>query len=694
MARSSIGSVAVDFEANTVTFVRQLRDANEHLKRIDGGMGSLVGTVRKFGTGLAALGLGVSVTALASMGKQALDTAGGLGELSQQLGISTDFLQSLQYEAIQSGVEFGELRTGIQYLTRTIGDADAGVKSAVDTFARWGIAFEDLNGNARNTQDVLRDVADRMTGMETEAEKASLAVDFFSRTGQRLIPILDQGSVGLDRMTEAAKRAGVVLSKDMIETADRASDAMARLGLEWERTKQKVAIGAVEIADAVREMWGGFVEWTGADPFSPLMHQLDEFTEYWNEAVAEGDAVMAEHWLGRIEFVREQLRNLTTDIEMTGEAFNRMSGPDVFGTTPDTPDRTPGSGLPPPETTDDSDSGTTTDPAHVRVIENLQHEYDQLFRTSEAQELYNQLKAAAVDLHSEEGQRIAELVAGIQQQEEAVAALNEELDAEKALREEAARIIEETQTPMEEYEARVAHLNELHEAGLLPAINYYRAIEDAKEQLADAGDSVDETADALEKQQQEMEDAANAGRELGQEVANIAMNFDDLESVGKRVLQLLINYLMEMITTASETKSAIGSIIGGGGGGGGGFLGALFNGIGSLFGGMGGSGAVSGVPVPRASGGPVEAGNAYTVGEEGKELFVPGAPGSIVSRRDLAQMGGGPSYFIDARGADIGVEQRLRKVIMQLNASIEPRAVRSVIEARQRMGNFKAEFSR
>lgn len=71
----------------------------------------------------------------------------------------------------------------------------------------------------------------------------------------------------------------------------------------------------------------------------------------------------------------------------------------------------------------------------------------------------------------------------------------------------------------------------------------------------------------------------------------------------------------------------------------------------------------------KANGGPVEAGQAYTVGERGRELFIPNGNGQIVP---IAKGGGGlssgPSIrmgdtIIDARGADAGVEQRLRALV-------------------------------
>lgn len=68
----------------------------------------------------------------------------------------------------------------------------------------------------------------------------------------------------------------------------------------------------------------------------------------------------------------------------------------------------------------------------------------------------------------------------------------------------------------------------------------------------------------------------------------------------------------------------------------------------------------------RAAGGPVSRNMAYTVGERGPEVFVPNTAGRIVPNNEVGG-GGGPRqqnvYHIDARGADIGVEEAINRAL-------------------------------
>lgn len=96
---------------------------------------------------------------------------------------------------------------------------------------------------------------------------------------------------------------------------------------------------------------------------------------------------------------------------------------------------------------------------------------------------------------------------------------------------------------------------------------------------------------------------------------------------------------------------------------------------------FGSGGATTGT---RAGGGPVMAGAGYLVGETGPELFVPNVAGQIVPN---GGMGGG--IFIDARGAEQGVEARIDAVLARRLPQIVA-ATRSDITARVNRGGADA----
>lgn len=79
--------------------------------------------------------------------------------------------------------------------------------------------------------------------------------------------------------------------------------------------------------------------------------------------------------------------------------------------------------------------------------------------------------------------------------------------------------------------------------------------------------------------------------------------------------------------------------------------------IGSFFGGLAGG---------RAGGGDVNYGQSYLVGEQGPEIFTPTTSGMITPNDAMSSLSGGSrggDTYIDARGADAGVEYRVQRAL-------------------------------
>ena len=177
---------------------------------------------------------GISVGALTAFTKNAIDAVGGLGELADQLGVSTDALQALSLASTQAGISGEELQRGLAALTRKIADAATGEQAAEQAFARLGIAFRNTEGQARPTEAVLVDIAEKLKDLENPAERAAVVTSMFGdRIGQKLIPMLSQGREGLIAMTAEAIRFGTIASPELIAKADEAADKVAALSASF-----------------------------------------------------------------------------------------------------------------------------------------------------------------------------------------------------------------------------------------------------------------------------------------------------------------------------------------------------------------------------------------------------------------------------------------------------------------------------
>lgn len=97
----------------------------------------------------------------------------------------------------------------------------------------------------------------------------------------------------------------------------------------------------------------------------------------------------------------------------------------------------------------------------------------------------------------------------------------------------------------------------------------------------------------------------------------------------------------------------------------------------------------------KASGGPVQAGQAYTVGEHGRELFVPQTAGRILSvpQTKAAMSGGGEVTVVQNINVSTGVQQTVRTEIKSLMPQIAESAKSAVMDAKRRGGSYGRSFA-
>jgi hypothetical protein len=148
--------------------------------------------------------------------------------------------------------------------------------------------------------------------------------------------------------------------------------------------------------------------------------------------------------------------------------------------------------------------------------------------------------------------------------------------------------------------------------------------------------------------------------------------WDSFGAAATRALDQIANKALEMATN-QLLLGIFGAAFGGGGSGG------------NIAGYFGSSGYTNTLAFggARAGGGPVSSSKAYLVGENGPEMFVPSSSGQIVSNQNMQGMGGNV-FNIDARGAQAGVGEEIKRALDEYSRGEYARTVANVQQARKR----------
>lgn len=220
MSSNSLARLSVELAANTAAFQGDMGKAARIAEKE---MGSIKDAAGKMGAAVAA-GVVAAGAAFAAMAKNAIDQADEMNDLSVKLGMSTEKLSAYAYAAKMSGASTDAVTTGVQKLSSNLMDAARGQGAAKDAFAALGISVKGANGQIKDNDTIMREVADKFAGFEDGAAKTALAVDIFGRSGADLIPMLNEGAAGLDAMQGEASRLGLVLDEKTAKAAGAFND--------------------------------------------------------------------------------------------------------------------------------------------------------------------------------------------------------------------------------------------------------------------------------------------------------------------------------------------------------------------------------------------------------------------------------------------------------------------------------------
>lgn len=167
-----------------------------------------------------------AISGVIALGKYALDAAGKVVDMADKIGISTAYLQEMNFAANQAGVSEEALGSALTQLNKRMGEARQGTGELLNVSKQYGVELIDSAGKARSTSAVMASFADKIAGIEDPAERVRVAMAAFGKGGAPMINMLKDGSDGLEKFAEQANIAGLVVEDDLLRASEEAGDAL------------------------------------------------------------------------------------------------------------------------------------------------------------------------------------------------------------------------------------------------------------------------------------------------------------------------------------------------------------------------------------------------------------------------------------------------------------------------------------
>jgi hypothetical protein len=219
---ATIGSLVLSLTAETATLNRDLARAT---RSIDTFASRAASAAKIVGVGFGVGG----VAGLVAITQNAINAADAIGDLSKQLGVSTDALQSLQFAARQSGSSTEGLNAGLATFAKSVGQAQAGTGRLLSQLLKLDPVAAKQVQTAKDQEQALAAVADAIERADGAAAKSAISVAAFGDAGKTLVTTFADGADSIAAAHAEASRLGIILDTEVIAAAQQTNDELDKL---------------------------------------------------------------------------------------------------------------------------------------------------------------------------------------------------------------------------------------------------------------------------------------------------------------------------------------------------------------------------------------------------------------------------------------------------------------------------------
>lgn len=223
-----------------------LKDFNSMIGEAAKAMAVLVGA------GAAAAG---SVAALAITTANAGDQA---AKGAQRAGVTVEEYQKLSFAASKAGVSQEQLEASLKLSNNQLQKAIASGQDYIETTNGVRIAVVNADGSIKTQTQLMEETANAVQNATSAQDKLTIATAVYGEeVGARMIPLLNLGSEGMQRLGADAEALGIVMSEDAANQSQEFLDSLTDMraiatGLRNVIGEQLIPV-LLRVTSAVRE---------------------------------------------------------------------------------------------------------------------------------------------------------------------------------------------------------------------------------------------------------------------------------------------------------------------------------------------------------------------------------------------------------------------------------------------------------
>lgn len=263
---AQIGKVNAVFTASTGGLTSGVSRAAASMRQMETTVGSLGGSMRTLVAiqgaqlfGSIAASASSAIGSLVRMGQAQAEVVDQTSKLSARLGMTYGEFSGLALAGDLAGVSMDTIAAAATKADVAFVKAAGGSATAVAAFERIGLSVDQLNGLSASER--FDAIAQAISELPTEAERAAAAVQLFGRSGAQLLPLFAGGAEGIAQARAEAERFGLALTNAQGQDVEAMNDAFTRAQKAIQGVVQQVV---AYLAPAVRSVTDAFSNMIGS----------------------------------------------------------------------------------------------------------------------------------------------------------------------------------------------------------------------------------------------------------------------------------------------------------------------------------------------------------------------------------------------------------------------------------------------
>lgn len=665
-SRRSLGTLTIDMVANIAGWKEGMtaaeRQAEKTRKQIEREQERLAKSIAETFAAAAA----ATATTLASLSAIVVKTSADILNLADQADrVSMPIEQFSGYAAAAKDADIGVdgFSRGLERLNNAVSKAQSGNASARGIFESLGIDPDSI----RDTEDGMRKVSEALNSFADDANKSALAQELFGRNAAGMMRFLNQGTAAIDEQVEAHRALGNVIDENARTRLAQYDAATKQLRGTLDGMSKQITVATVPAFTAITEAITDLTSEKGSD-----FQQFFEGVEVILAGVvkvalgAASVITMLGKSIAAVVAIATNPRSARTIFEQWKKDISDTAL--SFGDAMDKIDkRYKESPLSKPSEREESNrpsinrspTGNDTAQTTAKTTDALAQLRSQVTSMTDALERGQGAQARYEQTVRKLGEAMEEAIAKGGNAEEARRLFQTGVEAaNQTLEDELAKLDQARQKDLEaiasRYEGAIKGMTQAE-------LEFQRVLEDAQTLLSnniinfeeymrimdEAGAKLDESNAKHEKNNEFLEEMAKQGARNIQD-AMAQFLFDPFQGGLKGMVQGFADALRQMAAQAAA-QDIFKRLMGGIGG-----MGGIGESIAGFFGGG------------RASGGSIESGKAYLVGERGPELIFSNSKGFVANAEQTRGMlSGGTTQVFNVTTPDPDAFRASQRQIMR-----------------------------